>query len=88
MPQAIWQSILTSLPAAAACQAACPGQPAGEGRGPPGVMMTWHAAARAADATAFALGVIASKLVFEPASGPEDPVCSPLLSFLCSCDSL
>ena len=50
--------------------------------------MTWHAAARAADATAFARGVIASKLVFSVASGPEDPVCKPLLSFVCSCDFL
>jgi len=50
--------------------------------------MTWHAAARAASATAFALGVSVSKLVFEVASGPSDPVANPLLSFLCSCDSL
>ena len=50
--------------------------------------MTWHAAARAADATAFARGVITSKLVLDAASGPEDPVCRPLLSFLCSCDFL
>ena len=50
--------------------------------------MTWHAAARAADATAFARGVITSKLDLDVLSGPSDPVWSPLRSFVCSCDSL
>ncbi len=73
---------LTSRAEWAAQKVASPGQPAGEGSGPPGVMMTWQAAARAADATAFALGVRVSKLERSLGSAPSAPVCRPLLSCL------
>ena len=47
--------------------------------------MTWHAAARAAEAVAFALGVSVSKLERSPGS---ESVTRPLLCLLPSCDCL
>ena len=48
-------------------------------------MMTWHAAARAAEAVAFARGVSVSKLERSPGS---ESVTRPLLCLLSSCDCL
>ena len=48
-------------------------------------MMTWHAAARAAEAVAFALGVSVSKLERSPGS---ESVTRPRLCRLSSCDCL